>query len=242
MPYTYSVLGYRADLRHLSEEHAYVIKADLAEICEEPADLGFYEDRLEELAIGFPNLELELTLEGESGPVQVLRLKGGEVAKEVDRAKRHVRELLMPRTGAMQTRLDKVAKLGRARAPQSIPELVGYLEGATGSSSLAGKLRREIYDALSWHETDQVRELLLKGLERETDENAGAIVYVMWRQPALIATLPPRIDSAAAAGDARLVRRLLEALLRHDEAREHRAWVLAHYGEIAASHLDLASL
>jgi hypothetical protein len=58
------------------------------------------------------------------------------------------------------------------------------------------------------------------------------IGYVMWRQDAIMSSLPRRIDESVAAGNEVLAGRLLAALVLGDDRGEHRRWVLTHHADL----------
>jgi len=129
--------------------------------------------------------------------------------------------------------IEEVCEHAKKRAKAPLDRLLQLLrDEAQGESDGARDLRREIYSALSWIETAEVQRVLLDALEREPDELASWVGYVLWRQDAIMADLPRRIDEAVAAKDERLAERLLTALVRGDDEGRHRKWVLAHHGAL----------
>jgi hypothetical protein len=129
--------------------------------------------------------------------------------------------------------LEEVRELTKKRAAAPANRLLELLRGeGVGDTRHARDLRREIYSALSWIETDDIRDVLLAALQGEHDDVADSIGYVLWRQEALMAELPARIDAAVAAGDQAFAGRLLSALVRGDDERKHRKWVFANHRDL----------
>ncbi len=127
----------------------------------------------------------------------------------------------------LKQRVEEVKELAKRRgAAATTARLLEILRtDAAGDAKPYRDLRRDVYYALSWIETDEVRALLRGALATEDDELAASIGYVLWRQDALMAELPQRVEDAVAAGDERLAGRLLAALVSGDDEGRQRAWV-----------------
>lgn len=130
--------------------------------------------------------------------------------------------LLAATTGDVFERYMAVKTAGMKRKPRSVPTFVAALAHPDNAIAAfkrskerthATSLRKELYGAMSFHESPIVREALLAGLRDETDEVAAHIIYIAYRQERLIALLPEIVRDAT--GDARYAERLRELVRTH---------------------------
>jgi hypothetical protein len=219
VPYIYRVTGLTADLRGLDETAGHDAATLIDALESDDCDLSSLEETLATLAAMSPTVEVALTAKGEEGDAITLRVRAGQVTRTAgaDPAVEDEWSVEVAPAGPLHSSLDEVKQLGRKRAAAPVDRVLALLRGASGDSALARSVRREAYGALSWIETEPVREVLLAGLRSEPDEVASTIVYVLWRQDQLIADLPQLIEAARADDDKTLVHRLIQA--QHSASR-----------------------
>ncbi|MCA9673119.1 MAG: PQQ-like beta-propeller repeat protein [Myxococcales bacterium] len=222
MPYIAYVDGIEADLADVASEQHDEATRRLSDLEGWDYALADLEAHLAGLRDTHPGLRLAVAATGEEGELILFRLAGGQLAVQHGvNAAQHARiaggwvvrgaaddegdveadadptasddaSLLV--RGSIKARLAHAGKLARARSAKDITELVDAL--AHPRNAGATELRQEIYNALSWHETDAVRAAFIDGLRREGPAVVDKMLYVLWRQEQLVESLPTLLLAA----------------------------------------------
>ena len=224
MPYCAHVLGFEGDIARVDRgDHEHAIE-QLQSLDGWDFALSDLERTVQSLRDEFGGLKLAVAAEGEEGERILFDLSGGRLETHyVDAQARHraAFERLRGRSailgapqrsapgavaspegesplcrGSIKERLAAAEKLSRRRDPADVAEIIEALEHAGNRTQKASKLRAELFNALSWHETERVQARLVEGLRDEGPLVADKILYVLWRQEALIARLPQLLDEA----------------------------------------------
>ena len=235
-PPLYTIIAGVVDLRAFDDEGVAFVRANFKRMCAQKIELDDLEYQLRamgqlrrefavELLIRAPGRE-HYVVEGAGERFTNRVAKPAEFVRLAERGQVHYR---LPAHGYSVDRLAEVEAIARDRDPADVPALIDYLKFASQPTPSEEALRRAIYDALAWHATPAVREVLLRALASESDDMAACVIGLVYRQPELVDGLPARIDTASREGDERLATRLMEALLKSDDDGKHRAWATTNY-------------
>jgi len=217
MPYCAYVRGFRADVSRIPIAGQSEVIRDVSEFKGWDFAMSDLESGLEELASRYPELSLDLLAEGEDGGYCIYALQDGKVAHHFDGPRFDPRALNRLRSkhafvgepkrrtvptdsvlcgGSIKSRIAAAERISRARNANKITDLLKALDHPNNQGRKAEKVRSALYEALSWHETEEVKRRLVHGLKTEEIKVLSTIRYVSWRQDALVEELPAMLREA----------------------------------------------
>jgi hypothetical protein len=234
-PSLYTILAGVVDLRAFDDDGVAFVRANFKRLCAEKNDLDDLEYQLRAMCRLRREFAVELLIHTQKHEPYVIELAGERFTSrpakpaDVNRLASRGLHYRLPAHGYSVDRLAEVEAVARRRDRRDVPWLIDYLKYASQPTPSEEALRRALYDALAWHATEAVQDVLLRALASESDDMAACVIGLMYRQPALVAELPGRIDKAWRERDERLATRLMQALLKSDDEGKHRAWATSNY-------------
>jgi hypothetical protein len=235
-PTRFKIVAGLVDVRAFDEAGVAFVRKHIGKLAVW-VDLEDIEDQLRAMHQMNRTFSAELLITDTQGKDWVATLQDGVFATRPMREAPSIGERLLARAQVQYRRagagytLDRLAQVEAIAALRDSADIAGLIEMlgvANQPTESEQALRRAIYDALSWHQPYDVREMLLAALASEPDEIADFLIEVMHRQDNLD-EYPERIDAAWRARDERLAKRLLAVLLKSDDDRKHLAWARASY-------------
>ncbi len=201
--------GYVADVSGLADDQ---LKDDatraLQDLYEADVEYVRFGSRLEALAARFAGIEIWFAVQDEDAEVQSLyHVSKGRVACLDDeerwndvRGKESVLGNLyrVPPAerafveGRLSARIERIQDVSALRDPADIPRFIEALDGPSNAGTAGVEVRRALYRALAWHDSEEIRARLIRGFREEGPEAQETIEYVALRLPGLRDQLPER--------------------------------------------------
>jgi hypothetical protein len=235
-PSLYTIVAGVVDLRAFDDDGVAFVRANFKRLGAEKLELDDLEYQLRAMGQLRREFAVELLIRTQKNVHYVVAMTDdrftSRAASEADVNRYTSRggvDFRLPAHGYSVDRLAEVEAVSRRRDPRDVAWLIDRLKLASQPTPSEEALRRALYDAMAWHDTPEVREVLLRSLASEGDDMAACVIGLVYRIPALVDQLPARIDTAWRARDERLATRLMQALLKSDDEGKHHAWATTNY-------------